>query len=100
MKDRMRAIRRLGPDSVLVERQRNGERSTGVLAPLRDGQTLAEGTELVTVDTSGESEDGWRDASTIYTVRATSDGPAQVATPAYREGYDRIFGKKPTVGLA
>jgi hypothetical protein len=30
----------------------------------------------------------------------TCDGPAQVATPAYREGYDRIFGTKPAVGQA
>lgn len=26
--------------------------------------------------------------------RAAGDGPAQVATPAYRDGYDRIFGKQ------
>jgi hypothetical protein len=41
-------------------------------------------------------EDGWHDIETVYRV---SDGPAQVATPAYRAGYDRIFGKK-EVGLA
>lgn len=27
-------------------------------------------------------------------------GPAQVASKEYREGYDRIFGTKPTVGKA
>ena len=31
---------------------------------------------------------------------ATTTGPAQVATPAYRAGYDRIFGKKQKVGIA
>jgi hypothetical protein len=29
-----------------------------------------------------------------------SIGPAQVATKEYREGYDRIFGTRPTVGKA
>lgn len=31
---------------------------------------------------------------------ALASGPAQVATEAYREGYDRIFGTKPTLGQA
>ena len=29
-----------------------------------------------------------------------ADGPAQVASRAYREGHDRIFGTKPPVGQA
>jgi hypothetical protein len=31
---------------------------------------------------------------------ATSDGPAQVATPQYRSNWDTIFGKKQVVGQA
>jgi hypothetical protein len=44
---------------------------------------------------SPEDSDGWHEVQTLY-----RNGPAQVATPKYREGYDRIFGKKPDVGLA
>jgi hypothetical protein len=29
-----------------------------------------------------------------------SSGPAKVNSPAYRDGYDRIFGTRPTVGQA
>jgi hypothetical protein len=48
-------------------------------------------------------EDGWREAETLYSgpaQKAGGDGPAQVATKEYREGYDRIFGKRGEVGLA
>jgi hypothetical protein len=31
---------------------------------------------------------------------AGGSGPAQVATPAYRENWDTLFGKKQTVGQA
>lgn len=31
---------------------------------------------------------------------STTSGPAQVATDAYRDGWARIFGSKPTVGQA
>lgn len=30
----------------------------------------------------------------------TSSGPPRVSTPAYRDGYDRIFGKKQDIGEA
>jgi hypothetical protein len=39
----------------------------------------------------------------VHPLEGGSDhknGPAQVATDAYRTGWDNIFGKKPTVGLA
>jgi hypothetical protein len=89
---------RLGaqPDgSVAGVRRRDGNIvGYGVLTPLREGQPLAPGSEIVRVEEY--EEDGWHDIETVYRV---SDGPAQVATPAYRAGYDRIFGKK-EVGLA
>jgi hypothetical protein len=89
---------RLGTDldgSVAGVRRRDGNIvGYGVLMPLREGQPLAPGSEIVRVEEY--EEDGWHDIETVYRV---SDGPAQVATPAYRAGYDRIFGKK-EVGLA
>jgi len=33
-------------------------------------------------------------------TRSTRSGPPNVATPAYREGWDRIFGKKSDIGEA
>ena len=57
--------------------------------PLREGQPLAPGSEIVRVEEY--EEDGWHDIETVYRV---SDGPAQVATPAYRAGYDRILERR------
>jgi hypothetical protein len=84
------------------------EVSPGVRAALRrspDGEVrevavkIAE--EGVPVSPSGElayidegSNDGWHKLISLY-----KSGPAQVSTPAYRDGYDRIFGKQ-KVGVA
>lgn len=57
---------------------------------------LTPGSEVVDI----EEHDGRHMAKTIYKVPlAAGEGPAQVATPAYRDGYDRVFGKQ-KVGLA
>lgn len=77
--------------------RRCGERlAQGTLAPMKEGQPLPEGAEFVYV--KAPDEEGWRDVEVLY--RHEGSGPAQVATPEYREGYDRIFGKNPTVGQA
>lgn len=60
----------------------------------RDGAPVPPGAELAQVD--GPCVDGWHGITSLF----GGDGPAQVATPAYRDGYDRIFGKKQNVGLA
>jgi len=62
--------------------------------PSGDGVPLAPGSEVVDVEAA--STDGWHKMTSLYKV----PGPAQVATPAYREGYDRVFGKKQKAGLA
>ena len=88
------------PDMKTVVRRREGKIiGTGILTPVKDGAPIAPGAELVSVDAL-ESE-GWHDIETIYKneTRVATSGPPQVATPAYRMGYDRIFGKK-EVGLA
>lgn len=84
------------PDMQTVVRRREGKIiGTGILAPVKDGAPIAPGAELVSVDEL-ESE-GWHDIETLY--KNDTGGPPQVATPAYRMGYDRIWGKK-EVGLA
>lgn len=41
-----------------------------------------------------------REAIPYQPDAASTIGPAQVATKQYRDGYDRIFGTKPTMGKA
>jgi hypothetical protein len=96
-KDQLRIGAEIAPNTRIVERR--GERSgVGTLTPVKEGQPLQEGTELVKV-TRGDDE--WHDVETIYRHEAAPSlsGPPQVATPEYREGYDRIFGKQ-KIGLA
>ena len=68
----------------------------GTFTAAKDGQPIPERGELIQV--GAEDDEGWRDVTTIY--KSERSGPAQVATPEYREGYDRIFGSKQKVGLA
>lgn len=106
---------KIGPEindrtrSVLIDKEDG--LFVGTITTARDGQPIQDGQELVQIDRA--CQDGWHDAETLYTygedtsvdsgnaasVLPTS-GPAQVATPAYRAGYDRIFGKKTAVGVA
>jgi hypothetical protein len=109
---------RLGPETPSGQRstirRRGDEISTGVFGGLKEGQPIPKGAELISL---GEPDsDGWHDVNVHYRhesepaatpietlevqKRGTSDGPPQVATPAYRKGYDRIFGGKQKVGLA
>lgn len=85
-------------DKVLIQgdtaiRECDGKLQAGTFRPAREGEPIPEGHELVYL--GDQREDGW------YNVAASfrNSGPAQVATRAYRDGYDRIFGKQ-KVGLA
>jgi hypothetical protein len=83
----------VGPNSrIAVRRNEDGEEPVIVHRAV-DGAPLPPDVEILNVN--GECRDGWH---TVTSLGRT--GPAQVATPAYREGYDRIFGKKTQVGLA
>lgn len=86
----------IGPDlserSRLAVRDRDGRLDTMIFRETKSGEPIPPGAEFVRV---GPDRDGWRDVETIY----KTGGPAQVATPAYRDGYDRIFGKQ-KIGLA
>ena len=86
----------IGPNERWAMRRNGDELTLGTLAPLKEGKPLRENAEIVAFK-DAEYHD-WQDVEVLY--KNMSGGPAQVATPAYRENYDRIFGKKPTVGVA
>jgi len=94
LKDQIRWGPQIGPDArVAIRRDADGNEREVLARQPGDGAPMLPGTEVVTV--SPTCRDGWHDVETLY-----RHGPPQVATPKYREGYDRIFGKKPDVGLA
>lgn len=76
-----------------LRRSPDGEIKRVAVSPFREGAPLYSSSEIANV--SEASVDGWHKLKNVY-----KSGPAQVATPAYRDGYDRIFGKKQKVGLA
>lgn len=59
----------------------------------KNGEPLGPNSEICHVT---RGKDGWHKLTRL----AGGDGPAQVATSAYRDGFDRIFGTKTKVGLA
>lgn len=70
----------------------------GEVRPLREGRPLTTGGEVVRLERRAESP-ALFDVHVDYTVpaRASADalsGPAQVATPAYRESWERTFGPR------
>jgi hypothetical protein len=95
-KDQIRIGEEVGPNTHLVERRKDGRVHLGTLTPMKNGQSLLTNAEVVKI-TPGEDE--WHDVETVYEPGPELSGPPQVATPAYRKGYDRIFGKQ-KVGLA
>lgn len=66
----------------------DGEVTVGEMCKMEDGRPLPQRGMLVHV--GARESDGWHGTQVVY-----RSGPAQVATRAYCDGYDRIFGKKP-----
>lgn len=73
--------------SIIGTRERDGKSGPVALVPAAYGVPIPEGGEIVHV--GADDPDGWRNVEVLY-----RNGPAQVATDAYRTGYDRIFGKQ------
>ena len=67
---------------------------TGILLPSQEGKPIPEGSDLLAIE-AREDEQGWSNFETLFTSRC----PAQVATRAYCDGYERIFGHR-KVGVA
>jgi hypothetical protein len=72
----------------------DGRVCAGALVPMRDGRPFPAGAEVVQLsDAKGRTAH----ATTLYTApspAAARGGPAKVATTAYREGWDQVFGTK------
>jgi hypothetical protein len=77
-----------------VLRARPGQIEAGEVRPIRQGQPLAPGGEVVRLSARSEAPCLY-DVKVDYEVPATpprsASGPAQVATPAYRESWERTF---------
>jgi len=70
-----------------VRKNDDGE-TAGVMVPMVEGQNLMPGMELVNI-TARAGEDSVVDLESVFKTK----GPAQVASPQYRENYDNIFAK-------
>jgi hypothetical protein len=76
-----------------VLRARRGHLETGEVRPLRHGKPLTSG-EVVTLKQRTD-EPALYDVKVEHVVekaRSVGVGPAQVATNAYRESWERVFG--------
>jgi hypothetical protein len=76
-----------------VLRARPGQLEVGEIRPLRQGQPIASGGEVVRLV---ERPEGplFYDVKVDYkapAIAARTHGPAQVATPAYRDSWERTF---------
>jgi hypothetical protein len=80
-----------------VVRARPGHLEAGEVRPLRDGQPLAPGGEVVRlVERPGtpclyDVKVDYQVPGTHESTERSSNGPAQVATPAYRDSWERTF---------
>jgi hypothetical protein len=94
-----------------VLRARSGRIEAGEVRPLREGRTLAAGGEVVRLEPRKETPAlfdvhvehvvGAQDESGTQSRNRSPEersGPAQVATRAYRESWERTFGAGPKNG--
>lgn len=82
-------------EGACVLRARPGKLEAGEVRPLRQGRPLGGG-EIVSLTPRQESADVY-DVKTVCEIppgatRTPSEGPAQVATEAYRDAWERTFG--------
>jgi hypothetical protein len=82
-------------EGACVLRARPGKLEAGEVRPLRHGRPLGTG-EIVSLTARPDSPDVY-DVKTVCDVptgatRTPSEGPAQVATDAYRDAWERTFG--------
>ena len=83
-------------DYTYVRHRANHEGETGVLRIPKEGKPLQNPIALKSVNDQGLFE-----VEVLAGVsEPVSKGPAKVSTDEYRDGWDRIFGGKKTVGQA
>lgn len=84
----------VGERSQVFHRYRTGEAPyTQVMRHVREGESIDE--SAVCLRRRGDSN-----KYDVEPLLGGGDGPAQVATEEYRDGWDRIFGGKQTIGEA
>jgi hypothetical protein len=66
----------------------------GVMKPMEDGKPIGEDAVLL------EQREGTGLYNVVGSVSDLKKGPSKVNSPAFRSGWDRIFGKPATVGSA
>lgn len=92
-----------------VLRARPGRLEAGEVRPLQSGRPLAAGAEVVRLEARGGAPNLY-DVKVEYQAGEAGDksappslvagGPAQVATPAYRDSWERTFGPARRKALA
>jgi hypothetical protein len=92
-KDIVRVLAELPDAHKVIARERDGEVHIGGLCPhVEEGKPLRPDAEYVHLE---KRADGAYDCETLF----GGDGPGQVATESYRDGWDAIWGKKPASEL-
>ena len=82
--------------SPVVRVKPSGATTLEMAVPTREGQPIDPGSDLIVTDGRG----GYY-AEPLTARRASArSGPAQVATAAYRDNYETIFGARATRGQA
>lgn len=94
----------LGPASpdggrVCVHHVKGDEYRAGVVYPLQDGRPVSPDSELVQLTEREGAAAGVYNFKSLGKVSEHA-GPAMVSNDAYRDGWDKIFGKRSTVGQA
>jgi len=89
----------LGPDlgngvRAAIRHSSGCDMALGTVMDVKDGQPIPEGATMMTLEPRENGQHGFK------VVNEYRHGPVQVATPAYRQNYDRIFGGSQTVGSA
>jgi hypothetical protein len=78
---------------ILRRRAEDSPVELGVLRPLREGRPIPEGGEVLSLRPRPEMPLVCDVEVQLPAARATSDGPAQVATDGYRRGWEAIWGR-------
>lgn len=93
MADDENTLRVLGRchDHMHVERREGGKVKLGIVKNHEEGKPIPAGVEYIDGVRQHEDDPSLYDVTSSVRV----PGPARVNSPKYREGYDRIFGKKP-----
>jgi hypothetical protein len=103
-------VMKVGPDlgdgfRPYIRHKSDCSMETGWVKPHPDGKPIGDADGLIQLE--GREGGDVFNVKTLYErprhagdVAGDKNGPAMVSSPAYRDGWDRIFGNKATVGQA